>query len=151
MEHHLIDENEIAPIDQRPVFLTVLCILTWVGSGLSLLIGVFQFITYSFMTHSLNIDGVRGGNLFGWVLWGSIITCICALICAGAAIVMWKRRKWGFYVYTVAELIPPVFSLIISLERTLNNPFSLVITGLSLLFPIGFIVMYALNLKHMKR
>jgi hypothetical protein len=149
MEQHLIDENETNPVIKRPVFLTVLCILTWTGSGLAFAIGVFQFMAFSSLRNNMAFDGIDSG--FNRILWGAIITCVCALICAGAAIVMWKRRKWGFYIYTVFELIPPVYAAYNSLNHLSMDPFRLVLTGLSLLFPIGFVVMYALNLKYMRR
>jgi hypothetical protein len=157
---HLLDEQETQPANKRPVFLTVLCILTWVGSAICFALYAYQYILYNSFHNSLKEMASNPlydpstdlTNPFRWMVWSALIACAGALICAGAAVVMWKRRKWGFYVYLAGEVIPLVVTTYatFTMGRSID-PISLAIMAVWWIVPIGFIVMYALNLKHMKR
>jgi len=56
---------------------------------------------------------------------------------------MWNFKKNGFYGYTIIQ----VFILFVPFTV---NPFNLGQLVVSLIFPIIFIVLYGMNLKHMK-
>ena len=119
---------------KRPVFITVLAILTFVGAGFGVISGLGQ----------LSIDGGLGGS-----------TIIANLLCIVGAIMMMKLKKVGFYLYVVGQLTPIiyVFAVLGGLEAMsvpgLGSAVAAV-TAIVLIVPIAFIVMYALNLKHMK-
>lgn len=115
---------------QRPTFLTVLCILTFIGSGLGLLfglIGLFAAGAIESLGKYLPL-GLDSG------LFKSIILLILMAGSLYGAILMWKLQKLGFYIYAAANVI-------------------LLILGFSiwsLLFTALFIVLYGLNLKHLE-
>jgi hypothetical protein len=56
---------------------------------------------------------------------------------------MWNLKKIGFYGYIIIQ----VFILLVPFTV---NPFNLGQLVVSLIFPIIFIVLYGMNLKHMK-
>jgi hypothetical protein len=133
---------------QRPTFLTVLCILTWIGCGLGL-IG--------------NLMSMAGASLFG-SLGGKFMTyygiqTICVILCLIGSIQMWKMKKTGFYIYTAGELLPLALSYIlfadlIKATATLGGKgvASAMAAGgiIGALIPIAFVVMYFVNTKDMK-
>jgi hypothetical protein len=147
--------NTTVETKKMPGFLKVLCILSFVGIGL-----VFISSIYNIFTFQTNIDNLRSLNgLFGSSDLGSaidslikygqviyIINAICVIICLIGVLMMWKLKKTGFYIYLVGEIAPAIFSF------ALMGGFGalgtmMMITGL--IFPIAFIIMYALNLKQM--
>jgi hypothetical protein len=157
-QQHLLDEMETSPVNKRPVFLTVICILTWVGSAGALCLYGYQFMLYNKMAKEMSkLSGEFGGdqfsNLYNTLLWSSLIGIIATVLCIAGSIVMFTRRKWGFYIYTVGEVVPLIAAAYITLSigGGSRNLMSMSFMALSWIVPIGFIVMYALNMKHMRR
>jgi hypothetical protein len=148
MEQHLLDEQETQPANKRPVFLTALCVLTWMGSAVLFILHAYEYVSYSAIIRDLKAsDGMdmEGGiiNMFSWMMWGSLLQCICALICVAGSIAMFKQKKWGFYVYLLGEIVQMFLIGYVA--------FMIPYTGLIALISIGFMIMYASNLKHMRR
>lgn len=142
---------------QRPVFITVLCILTWVGSFLGLIGGVFQLYTYSAL-RQLNSQFTQNGlteGSSGYLFWIAMGTILGSLLCSLGAIFMFRLKKLGFFIYLVGQLIPlagSVYSmLVVSAGVQMLQTFSVISTGVGMIFPIAFIVMYGVNLKHMNK
>jgi len=67
-----------------------------------------------------------------------------AILCLVGAIMMWKQKKTGFYIYVVGEIVPPIVSMVLVGMAGMG---ALGLIGFIL--PIAFIVMYGMNLKHM--
>lgn len=133
----------------RPVFLTVLCILSFIAAGFA----VFGYITVitlmgaaTALTSGMEaMEGMEGmsaltaatpsaGMTWAYVIVG-FVTTIVALI---GVLKMWKLKKQGFMIYAGASIV----SLIMSIVYSGFGVVGAVIT-------IGFIVMYYLNVKHM--
>jgi len=126
---------------KRPTFLTVLCILTFIGSGLSTLI--YLLATIAFGVVSGMLDSLPGGDMLAEA--GMAFFAIYFVLSAASlfgAIMMWKLKKTGFYVYTGANVVA-FFLPMIMLEGV---PFNV----MGFVFLAAFIVMYGLNLKHMR-
>ena len=132
---------------KRPVFLTVICILSFVGIGLAILgyvtaltlMGVVEAGSSS-LSSAMEEAGatVTSGPSTG-IIWAYIIGgFVSALIQLVGVIQMWKLKKSGFMLYT----IPAVLMIVLSF---LYAGFSI-----GIIFPIAFIVMYGVNLKSMK-
>lgn len=124
----------------RPTFLTVLCILSFIGSGLGVLGGLLGILAVGAMGSMFaDIPGM------GAVIGASTAYLVIALILAGAslygAIQMWKLKKQGFYIYTGAQVV----SLIIPMVMLQGAGFNAV----GFLFTALFVGLYAMNLKHM--
>jgi hypothetical protein len=138
---------------KRPTFLTVLCILSFIAAGISI-IGLALGSAVKGVAESAgassdlsNLRGIEGVDselmnqaeaAFSWPsLIGAIVLTLIALF---GVIKMWKLQKQGYYIYVGASVIGLILPLILGSGFSV---FSLLITG-------AFIVMYGLNLKAMR-
>ncbi len=124
----------------RPTFLTVLCILSFIGGGIGVLGGLLGIVAVGAMGSMFaDIPGM------GAIIGASTAYMVMALLIAGAslygAIQMWKLKKQGFYIYTGAQVV----SLILPMVMLPGAGFN----GVAFLFTALFIGLYAMNLKHM--
>ena len=124
---------------KRPVFLTILCILTFVGSGLGVLFGLLGIIGASFMGSLMDSIPGMGAAMGGTTAYIGVGVALAAASLYGA-IMMWKLKKTGFYIYTGANIIGAILPIV-----WLGVGFAF----MSFLWPVVFIVLYALNLKHL--
>ena len=147
-EENIIIENKL------PQFLKVLCILTFIGGGLGIFSNVFGLLALK-TTHSFNVAlmeaAAKSGEMLDpeTMLYNSKVTIISGIIssigCLIGAILMWKLKKTGFYIYTFFQICSIIFPILFPII-----PGTTLMTILGLLFPLAFIVLYAINLKHMK-
>lgn len=117
---------------QRPTFLTVLCILTWVGSALGLL--------------GLMADGAKYNPS-----WYNIMIVLINLATAYGAWEMWNLKKRGLMIYTVGEVLAIILPFVL-IYAILPSNYASMISGFAMImaiFPIAFLVMYWLNAKHL--
>lgn len=124
---------------KRPAFLTVLCVLTFIGSGL----GLISFLAMAVGMGSLMsfMGDMGGASSVGNA--GTAYFAVSALLAAGTlfgAIMMWKLKKTGFYLYTAASVIAFLLPLFFGMSFSVMGAVVAVI----------FIVLYGLNLKHME-
>ncbi|MCK4360899.1 MAG: hypothetical protein KAV70_04065 [Bacteroidales bacterium] len=130
--------------NKRPEFLSVLCILTFIGSGLAAFSNLIISLNYdSFIeiaqSEELTFPGI---DLFlSLKVDFFIISFIFYSVSLFGAIQMWKLKKIGFHIYTVAQIILLIIPSIFA--PSLEFPF------LGLLITVLFIVLYAKNLKYM--
>lgn len=133
-----VQENaSVESTGKRPGFLTVLCILTFIGSGLgvlgSLLLLVGAGAILSFLDSMGGAAGTGGG--MGYI----IALLILAAASLFGAIQMWKLKKMGFFIYAGAGVVGIVLPLL----------FGMGFSTVGAIITIAFIVMYYLNVKHM--
>lgn len=136
-------ETAAAEAGKRPVFLTVLCILSFIAAGFAI-IGYVGVITVMGAASAAMgaLEGMEGvtstgpgvGMTWAYLIIG-FITVIVSLI---GVIKMWKLKKQGFMLYAGASIV----SLIMGIVYSGFNVVGAIIT-------IAFIVMYYLNVKHM--
>ena len=145
-----MEETQLNPIQEskskRPNLLVILCILTFIGSGMnlvsSLMISVFydQFtILAEEISKSFHLPGLE------LILEGkSVFFAVSAIIyvgCIYGAFLMWKLKKAGFHVYTIFQIL-----LILSPMYFLHLPSpslpDIILSGI-------FIILYSANLKYM--
>lgn len=174
----ILDDNAPQGKGERPMFLTVLCILTWVGSGWAFLSSTFSMFTLNTMSSAFNKSGAdfneiadrmndlpetgEPGEEFGramanevfgsmddiikWAPTLNLVNMGVALLCILGAFMMWKLKKTGFYIYTAATLVAIIVPLVL-LGGNLIGALSAVGAGF---FGIAFVIMYGVNLKHMR-
>lgn len=156
---------------KRPTFLTVLCILTFIGSGgLGLLGQLYNYATfessydtkYEQITNGLeamNDAGMDSGFMYSFTENNLIIleksaenlgmvtalTCLFALLSLLGAIMMFKLKKNGFYLYVVANL----FAILVPLALIDFNA-TMFMTMIGGGITVLFVILYAINLKHME-
>ncbi len=142
---------------QRPVFLTVLGILSFVGIALAILSAVISILTFESSLYFLKMNpimsdfGIRGDYIQRMEQYGIlvyVIVIISNIGCLIGVLLMWKLKKLGFYIYAVNEFLPIIANLVFL--GTIGGIFGSFTFVVSLIFPIAFVVMYAFNLKHMK-
>lgn len=158
---------------KRPTFLTVLCILTFIGSAWGIVSGVTSVMSakatgkvvdaakedmgtltdsltattntasaevatemLNTMVGSINEDTIRNNGI------ASIIACVLTLL---GAFLMWQLRKMGFWVYVLGVLISIVAPIMIY-GGNLMGALSAIGIGF---FGIIFIILYAINRKHL--
>ncbi|MFL5753090.1 MAG: hypothetical protein ACJ76F_06770 [Bacteroidia bacterium] len=166
-------ENNMAPA--RPEFLKVLCILSFVGIGIVLLMSLaglpklfqspemrmaemekMEQISPGFMEKMAPILG--DPNYTAKAVSKFCIDLLFQVLSLIGVLQMWKLRKRGFYIYMAGELLPYVTSLIFadqsaaiinSLPQTIAK-IAYVVIGIFVIFDLVFIFMYSRNLKYMK-
>jgi len=152
------NDNSLAPLPDRPDFLQVLCILSFVWCGLMIL--VFSLgLTTLFLSEDLinniwervletqpkleNFDRFEFFHQVGMTCIYNLIGNIVSLI---GVIFMWRLNKIGFFIYTIAELAVNFFGMDVNSSEQLSSHAGLIFM---LLIDTVFIIMYAINLKHM--
>lgn len=150
----------------RPTFLTVLCILTFIGSGLGLIGGLLGLIG----TSALGMFAPQGSMIV------QILGLIAAALCLFGAIKMWGLYKQGFMMYVLGAGISIVGSIIsgMSIGSAVSESMNAISTSnaeldaasaeiagsmvsslawgsiaLGIIITIVFVLMYNANRKHL--
>lgn len=145
---------------KRPVFLTVLCVLSFVGIAYNFINGISGYFIYSASDDAGNIflqmlgstgqqmeDNVNNMmNSLGLdpakMAINSLIVALMNIPILAGVLLMWKQKKSGFYVYAVSETVQAVIPFIFL--NGLAGGFTGIIY---VIIAIVFIVLYGLNLK----
>ena len=135
---------------ERPILLKVLCILSWVGSGIQIIVSTLYslFINesvkqemYSLLPNEEMVDMYK--DIFNLMDKTSIWYLILYLGNVAFVYMIWNFKKIGFYGYCLIQLL-------ILLVPYSVNPFDFNQLLISTIFPVIFIVLYGINLKHLK-
>lgn len=159
MEESTLENLEHQP-KKRPVFLTVLCILSFIGSGLAVISALpgllFTNQTQTFYTLA-DSPLYRGGALpsledfLFWTNVSNIVNILSALLGLAGALLMWRLKKSGFFLYAFSWLVSVGVALVTT--KIILAPFmgglAFAIVGLNVVIMIAFLIMYGVNLKHM--
>lgn len=132
---------------KRPVSLTVLCILTFIFSGLacfsSLFIPLFPDLLIDILKSNPSYDDALMNETIRLIKAGCgyyIVNFILSFFSLTGAILMWKLKKIGFHFYALSNsallFIPTLF-------------FGVIITGFGVFMAAGFMALYAFHLKYM--
>jgi len=138
--------------NKRPEFLTTICVLTFIGSGFGILAGIVSLFMSNpaiveAMENVMENSGQEMPEMFSQTLehaaaMGSINIVLSIMSLVGA-IMMFKLNRTGFYLYALAQVamlfVAPMFLGFEAFSKW------------GLIFTAGFIVMYAVNLKHMNK
>jgi hypothetical protein len=131
-----MEENGEMETAKRPGFLTALCVLTFIGSGLGTLFMILATVGMGALMESIpGMADLMGG--------GTAYFAVGAILSAGSlygAIQMWKLKKIGFFIYAAAGVLGIITPLL----------FGISFSTMGAIFPILFIVLYYLNVKHME-
>jgi hypothetical protein len=163
MEQTTTGTGNAAPA--RPGFLKVLCILSFIGTGIGLISGLWGW----WSNHQLAEGGgalmnamnslPQGGeqandamnqmaNAFGIDFakqaTSNLIVGLLNIIVFAGAMMMWNLKKSGFYIYTLGQIVQIIVPFVV-VGGLLGGISGMVMS----IFSIAFIIMYAVNLKHM--
>ncbi|MCD4678959.1 MAG: hypothetical protein K8S00_01100 [Bacteroidales bacterium] len=137
-----IEPQEHQP--KRPELLTILCVLSFIGSGLGSFSNLIITLSYSsiveiYSSSGIDIPGMEemlsGGRTF------FTLSFIIQMLSFIGVLNMWKLNKIGFHIYSISQiliLILPSFFI-----PELDFPI------IAILFTAVFIILYASMLKHM--
>lgn len=130
---------------KRPQLLTILCILTFIGSGIS--VAGFLMVSVNFevsieMLKVLYADMPETAFLLEAPRDFFIISCVLSALSVIGALFMWNLRKIGFHIYTLAQLIYLVVPFLY-FGGDSNPMLSIILTAL-------FVYLYARNLPQMR-
>jgi hypothetical protein len=141
------DENR----RKRPELLTVLCILTFIGSGFSLMANLVALLTrdtwqsamesgaLDMLTGTIEMDALD--LLFHVHPAYYLFQALFFAMSLGGALLMWNLNKIGFHLYAVGQ----ISLLIIGKVFIPSLPFPLI----PLLLATTFVLLYARNLRYM--
>ncbi len=169
MPQDLLEPELIA--SQRPLFLKVLCILTFIGSGYGIINSAFTYYKANEISDlmitakdkiSKDQNKVRDAESKKIVAnvtnnltemtnppslrKAAIGTFITSIFCLIGALLMWKLRRSGFYIYTLGTIL----SIIIPYYMFGNNLLTNLSAGFMGFIGVLFVIFYAMNLKSMK-
>lgn len=107
-----MDEQQPIPNEAGPslVLLKILCVITFIGSGLGLLsYGIIGLIHGFFSSNLSLIPDEQNRELISMMLSaGRIFFFLNALLYAvsfAGALLLWKMNKLGFHLYTASQLL----------------------------------------------
>ena len=172
MAHRESEVDYLQP--ERPVFLKVLCILTFIGSGYGIINSAITYFKADTISQifvdvktKMNEDLAKKKNagkpdkviLINNIMKNaselstpenlrktSIGNAISAIFCLWGAFFMWKLRRIGFYFYTLGTLISIILPFYLFGSNFLTN----ISAGFLGFIGILFVIFYAMNLKSMK-
>jgi hypothetical protein len=157
--------------EKRPVFLTILCIISFIGLGMSIMKSIFMLVFSQLgpSLHSLlqgNFDEALKqvqnsdpnatwlvGQIFDSVL--KILNALPALaglvlllsiVALTGVILMWNLKKAGYFLYSGAKVI----LIFVPVILTGSNFISIMAGAFIFMGAAIFITLYGLNLKAMK-
>ena len=133
---------------KRPVFLTVLCILTFISAGIGSLSALFTPLyseqIIAFIQSSPSYDETDMADAIvvlraGWSYY--LLMFSLAFASLAGAFLMWRLKKIGFHIYALANSAALFVPMLM---------FSMPMAWSGILLTACFVGLYALNLKYMK-
>lgn len=163
-----MQENYLSELESKklPSTLNVLTILTFVGSGLAFLTGIWNYFSIEksyeqmqkmqndpntaqmpeFVKSMMNEDALKLLKIqMDNKLPILIVTMIGLALCIWGALKMRKLEKQGFYFWLMGEIVPIIATIII-----IGLGFFKGFAMIGLIFPLIFIILYATQLKNLQ-
>lgn len=147
------------PKSKRSTFLTVLCILSFIGIGYGIISSAISYFTFDTIMESFEMgmdqmeqaeEEANSAFLSGMLEMAeasmehgktlNLVTFIANLICLIGVLRMWKLRRNGFYIYAVGELAPGIVTGLL---------LGWIAGILGLILAVVMVALYAVNLKEM--
>ena len=150
---------------KRPMFLKVLCILTFVGSGFAVLGALFSLMFSGAMESTLkaskgamrDIDdngilNIDFEQIMIWQKYMNLAGILGALLCLGGALLMWRLKKIGYFIYIPGAIIPAIVGIIGTQAMFTGavSGFASIGAYFGLLIAVVFVILYGLNFKSLK-
>ncbi len=144
-------------VQTRPMFLKVLCILSFIGCGITIVSSIFMLV-FSLIYNSNDADQLSHNSfMYFSSFYGplqSLKELIIGLGSLTGVILMWRLQKIGFFIYLIAESFL-YFEFIYAITTNDLGTAGATQVGLEMCWPlpfdIAFFIMYAIQLKHMNK
>ena len=166
-----METSAVSSPKKRPDFLTVICILTFIGSGFGIINNVTNYLNADVLTEmgKQAIDQTRekvdsessgeGKKLADQMMSGAsammdkkklkqnyLLTVLSNIMTLAGALLMFRLRKSGYWLY-VAGIVVLVATPVVIFGT--GNLLSMSITMLFAAIGILFIILYSLQLRHL--
>ena len=166
-----METSAVSSPKKRPDFLTVICILTFIGSGFGIINNVTNYLNADVLTEigKQAIDQNRekvdsessgeGKKLADQMMSGAsammdkkklkqnyLLTVLSNIMTLAGALLMFRLRKSGYWLYVAGIVVLVATPLVIF---GTGNLLSMSITMLFAVIGILFIILYSLQLKHL--
>jgi hypothetical protein len=141
------NQQELPTKEQRPSLLTVLCVLTFISTGISILSSLTIPMLSDMMVEILKMPQFAAEANPEAIMviqagWGYyMIVLLLTSVSLTGAIMMWNLRKSGFHFYTISNIL--LFYLPV---LWFGFPFNI----FAAFFPAAFIALYAMHLRYMR-
>lgn len=176
---NIVDDFQLSEDDsviekKRPTFLFVLFVLTCIGTGFGLITGLINLTGFNDLESQLrnasagsspfsNLNTLDIKEMQSTQDFANLMSIVANVLCLAGAIIMFKMRKIGFLPYVLGQIVA-VYGTVVGLGildemakimpvqaaadvMQMTAVISLVIL---VIFAVGFIIMYGVNLKHLK-
>ena len=167
--------SEQAVTRKRSTFLTVLCILTFIGSGWGIYKGLTTYLMANPTAATINTATKEANREMQNELAGKddagsrmakkmfsgmgdfmnaenlkyygLSTLVCALFTLGGALLMWRLNRNGFWLYLLGTAAS-IFAPMFIFGS--GNIFAIITTMIPAFFGVLFVILYGVCLKEMK-
>lgn len=131
---------------KRSTFLMVLCILTWVGSGIQLIIWVIYLWLFAVIKQLTDGGPQDLRHVTGWAVFMLIVAIIAQVFTIVGAVLMWQLRRIGYFVYLIGELSPVLLLIYLMMSEG-----AAIIAIFWAIVPVAFSILYGLQWKQLYR
>jgi hypothetical protein len=154
-------EQSVEIKKKRPVFLTILCILSFLGIIIVIISSLMNILSPSGSQKMLEKMGPMANSILGsmdhekYAYYNEInnyVSFIAAFVCFAGVLMMWKLKRAGYFIYALGEVTPPLMVFVLFSDFFSNPVLSLAFLVSAVLMStaaIAFLIMYGVNLKHM--
>jgi len=164
--------SEMEGKSKRPKFLNVLCILSFVCVGVMIISTLYQTLTNTPEKQAQTVEQVRKfspsqaqaleemfeeQNNSTMAKVQPYINILLQVISLLGVLQMFNFKRLGYYIYLAGELIPYVFFATMSKKAFVavggpgGKTGAIVTIIIMVVFDAAFIIMYGMNLKHLKK
>jgi hypothetical protein len=154
---------------KRPAFITVLCILTFIGSAIGIIGAISSFATAEWTaktlalttermhdldqySHKSNVMGDLYGDSFSHMTVGHIqtqagLSLLASLLTLGGGLLMFGLRRAGFFVYLGGHVVGIGTAVAMGPTGAMGG----LGIAVTILVSLVFIVLYSINYRHLVR
>ena len=174
MEENILQENNSIEQPKRSQFLKVLCILSFIMCGISLLSGFWSIYQSTPEAMQKNVEQLRtvnpemADNLENQMIdmqsnpynkVAPYLSLVYTLLSFLGVMMMWNLVKKGFYIYAIAEILPYTGFVFMGKNSLSmmgppggnNTVIAMVIIVVMVVIDVVFVSLYAKNLKEMTK
>lgn len=146
----------------RPLFLSVICIITFVFSSLGLLGSIWGcapstiesglVAMLEMQAKELDFVVFNESEYLKWTFYSNVAGIVGGILSVIGALAMWRLKKNGYYIYIIGYLVTTVVGFLAMSYISIGSQGGMgkAIFILNIFAMIAFFVMYGLNLKHMR-
>ena len=147
---------------KRPQQLRILCIITFVGAGLSIVGSVLGFNPpfiesgiikmHEMIQNSFDPAAFDKADFLKWSFYSNLTSLISGVICLIGALLMWNLNKKGYYIYITGWIIHITISVMAvkHLNTSDTLTYGVVSIGFLVILMGTLVTLYGLQFKRLK-